>query len=78
MKVKVLIDTLNHNGRKRVPGELIEMEDGDVEPLIKIKAVEVVAEAPPPPPPQDPGHENDKKPAKPEAEKQRTEKQKTE
>lgn len=40
---KVLIDTLNHNGRKRVPGELIEMDDVDAVPLIKIRAIEAAA-----------------------------------
>lgn len=36
---KVLIDTLNHNGRKRQPGELIEMSEADAAPLLKIGAI---------------------------------------
>lgn len=40
---KVLIDTLNHNGRLRIPGELIAMDDVDAAPLIKIGAIETAA-----------------------------------
>lgn len=40
---KVLIDTLNHNGRLRQPGELIEMDAVDAAPLIKIGAIEAAA-----------------------------------
>lgn len=40
---KVLIDTLNHDGRLRVPGELIEMGESDAMALIKIGAIEAVA-----------------------------------
>lgn len=36
---KVLIDTLNHAGRKRQPGELIDMSEADAAPLLKIGAV---------------------------------------
>jgi hypothetical protein len=42
MPYKVLIDTLNHNGRKRVPGELLDMSDEDAAPLIKIGAIETL------------------------------------
>lgn len=48
MKIKVLIDTLNHNGRKRVPGELIDIEDAGAAHLIKVGAAEVAKEEPVP------------------------------
>lgn len=41
MPYKVLIDTLNHSGRLRVPGELIDMNEADAAPLIKIGAIAV-------------------------------------
>ncbi|QOJ20353.1 MAG: hypothetical protein HRU77_06380 [Gammaproteobacteria bacterium] len=44
---KVLIDYLNHGGRKRVPGELLDMSDEDAAPLIKIGAIEAVPEKSP-------------------------------
>ncbi len=44
-KYKVLIDTLNHNGRRRVPDELIELSEADAEPLLKVCAVKAIAEA---------------------------------
>lgn len=46
---KVLIDYLNHGGRKRVPGELLDMSDEDAAPLIKIGAIEAVPEKSPDP-----------------------------
>ena len=45
MPYKVLIDTLNHNGRLRVPGELIDMNEADAAPLIKIGAIKTIAVA---------------------------------
>lgn len=45
---KVLIDYLNHNGRMRIPGELIDMQASDAAPLIKIGAIEAVPEKSPP------------------------------
>lgn len=49
MNYKVLIDTLNHNGRKRVPGELIEMAEADAAALIKIGVIEMMPEKSPKP-----------------------------
>lgn len=46
---KVLIDYLNHGGRRRVPGELLDMSDEDAAPLIKIGAIEAVPEKSPDP-----------------------------
>lgn len=40
---KVLIDYLNHSGRMRIPGELIDMSEADAAPLIKIGAIEAIA-----------------------------------
>ena len=55
MKYKVLIETLNHDGRKRQPGELIDMSEADAAPLLKVGAVEVAAAVTTNPPPPDPG-----------------------
>lgn len=49
MKVKVLIDTLNHNGRRRAPGELIEIDDADAAQLIRAGAAEIAPEEKPAP-----------------------------
>lgn len=61
---KVLIDTLNHNGRKRVPGELIEMDEADAATLIKIGAIEAVTVNQPPQSDPDQDPESGKKESK--------------
>ena len=52
-KVKVLIDHLHHDGIARRMGDLIEMNGSQIEPLVRIGAVQVVADDPPPPDPED-------------------------
>ncbi len=46
-KIKVLIDSLNHDGIRRDPGDVIEMEVAQIEPLVRIGAVQIVSEDPP-------------------------------
>lgn len=51
-KVKVLIDSLEHDGKRRMPGELIDIEDPAQ--LIRLGAVEPVKEQKEPKEPKEP------------------------